>query len=197
MLTYFIIWLTNKRGVCMKTNVRPLIYVSFCAAIIAVLAQIIIPLPLVPITGQTLAIGLVVTILGKKMGTQAVGLYILLGAIGLPVFTAFSGGLGIIFGPTGGYIIGFLPTALVMGVYFERFGYTFTHAVVANVIGMFVTLAFGAVWLKVIADLSWQAALLSGVVPFLVTGVLKAVMAASIGLVVKRRLQQANVLQAA
>lgn len=197
MLTYFIIWLTNKRGVCMKTNVRPLIYVSFCAAIIAVLAQIIIPLPLVPITGQTLAIGLVVTILGKKMGTQAVGLYILLGAIGLPVFTAFSGGLGIIFGPTGGYIIGFLPTALVMGMYFERFGYTFTHAVVANVIGMFVTLAFGAVWLKVIADLSWQAALLSGVVPFLVTGVLKAVMAASIGLVVKRRLQQANVLQAA
>lgn len=181
----------------MKTNVRPLIYVSFCAAIIAVLAQITIPLPLVPITGQTLAIGLVVTILGKKLGTQAVGLYILLGAIGLPVFTAFSGGLGIIFGPTGGYIIGFLPTALVIGMYFERFGYTFTHAVVANVIGMFVTLAFGAVWLKVIADLSWQAALLSGVVPFLVTGVLKAVMAASIGLVVKRRLQQANVLQAA
>lgn len=174
---------------------RSLVYVAFCAAVIAVLAQVMIPLALVPITGQTLAIGLVVTLLGKKYGTQAVCLYIVLGAIGLPVFTAFSGGLGVLVGPTGGYIIGFIPTAIIMGLYFEKFGYTYAHAVTANIIGMFVTLLFGALWLKLFANLTWSAALISGVLPFIVAGIMKAFIAATVGLTLKRRLQQAKLLQ--
>ena len=179
----------------MKSSVFPMILTSLCAAIIAVLAQIIIPLPLIPITGQTLAIGLVVTILGLKHGTYAVLLYILLGAIGLPVFQSFTGGLGILFGPTGGYIVGFIPTALVIGFYLEKTRLTFTHALVANILGMLVTLAFGAVWLKYLAELSWTAALLSGVVPFLIVGVIKSILAAWVGVIVRQRLQQANILR--
>ena len=179
----------------MKSSVFPMILTSLCAAIIAVLAQIIIPLPLIPITGQTLAIGLVVTILGLKHGTYAVLLYILLGAIGLPVFQSFTGGLGILFGPTGGYIIGFIPTALVIGFYLEKTRLTFTHALVANILGMLVTLAFGAVWLKYVAELSWTGALLSGVIPFLIVGVIKAILAAWVGVIVRQRLKQANILR--
>jgi len=172
-----------------------MILTALCAAIIAVLAQIIIPLPLIPITGQTLAIGLVVTILGLKHGTYAVLLYILLGAIGLPVFQSFTGGLGILFGPTGGYIIGFIPTALVIGFYIEKTRLTFIHALVANILGMLVTLAFGAVWLKYLAELSWTASLLSGVIPFLIVGVIKAILAAWVGVIVRQRLKQANILR--
>lgn len=179
----------------MKSSVFPMILTAFCAAIIAVLAQVSIPLPLVPITGQTLAIGLVVTILGLKYGTYAVLLYVLLGAIGLPVFQGFTGGLAILFGPTGGYIVGFIPTALVIGYYLEKTRLTFTHALVANTLGMLVTLAFGAVWLKYLAELSWTAALLSGVIPFLVVGVIKAILAAWVGVIVRQRLEQANVLR--
>lgn len=179
----------------MKSSVFPMILTSLCAAIIAVLAQIIIPLPLIPITGQTLAIGLVVTILGLKHGTYAVLLYILLGAIGLPVFQGFTGGLGILFGPTGGYIIGFIPTALVIGFYLKKTRLTFTHALVANILGMLVTLAFGAVWLKYLAELSWTGALLSGVIPFLIVGVIKAILAAWVGVIVRQRLEQANILR--
>lgn len=179
----------------MKSSVFPMILTSLCAAIIAVLAQIIIPLPLIPITGQTLAIGLVVTILGLKHGTYAVLLYILLGAIGLPVFQSFTGGLGILFGPTGGYIVGFIPTALVIGFYLEKTRPTFTHALVANLLGMLVTLAFGAVWLKYLAELSWSSALLSGVIPFLIVGVIKAILAAWVGVIVRQRLQQAHILR--
>ena len=179
----------------MKSSVFPMILTSLCAAIIAVLAQIIIPLPLIPITGQTLAIGLVVTILGLKHGTYAVLLYILLGAIGLPVFQGFTGGLGILFGPTGGYIIGFIPTALVIGFYLEKTRLTFTHALVANILGMLVTLAFGAVWLKYLAELSWTGALFSGVIPFLIVGVIKAILAAWVGVIVRQRLEQANILR--
>jgi len=179
----------------MKSSVFPMILTSLCAAIIAVLAQIIIPLPLIPITGQTLAIGLVVTILGLKHGTYAVLLYILLGAIGLPVFQSFTGGLGILFGPTGGYIIGFIPTAIVIGFYLKKTRLTFTHALVANILGMLVTLAFGAVWLKYLAELSWTGALLSGVIPFLIVGVIKAILAAWVGVIVRQRLEQANILR--
>ena len=179
----------------MKSSVFPMILTSLCAAIIAVLAQILIPLPLIPITGQTLAIGLVVTILGLKHGTYAVLLYILLGAIGLPVFQGFTGGLGILFGPTGGYIIGFIPTALVIGFYLKKTRLTFPHALVANILGMLVTLAFGAVWLKYLAELSWTGALFSGVIPFLIVGVIKAILAAWVGVIVRQRLEQANILR--
>ena len=179
----------------MKSSVFPMILTALCTAIIAVLAQIIIPLPLIPITGQTLAIGLVVTILGLKYGTYAVLLYILLGAIGLPVFQSFTGGLGILFGPTGGYIIGFIPTAIVIGFYLKKTRLTFTHALVANILGMLVTLAFGAVWLKYLAELSWTGALFSGVIPFLIVGVIKAILAAWVGVIVRQRLEQANILR--
>lgn len=178
----------------MSTSLRLSILTAFCAAIISVLAQVTIPIPLVPITGQTLAIGIVVTILGVKYGTYSVLLYILLGAIGLPVFQLFTGGLGIIVGPTGGYIIGFIPTALVIGLYLQRSGTTFKHAVTANILGMFVTLAFGATWLKFIADLSWQAAFMSGVIPFILVGIVKAVLAAWLGVTVRARLTQAKLL---
>lgn len=181
-----------------KSSTYQYILAAFGAAIIAVLAQVTIPLPFspVPITGQTLAIGLVVTILGTKLGTLSVLLYILLGAVGMPVFSGMSGGLGIVVGPTGGYIIGFLPTAIVMGLYMKKFGVTIPQAVVANVIGMFITLAFGTAWLKIAADLTWTAAIMGGAAPFIIVGLLKAVLAAWLGVVVRRRLATAHLVEA-
>ena len=179
----------------MKSSVFQMILTALCAAIIAVLAQVSIPLPLVPITGQTLAIGLVVTILGLKYGTYSVLLYILLGAIGHPVFQGFSGGLSVIVGPTGGYIVGFIPCALAIGYYLEKTRPTFTHALVANIIGMVVTLLFGALWLKVVANLSWTGALVSGIAPFVVVGIIKSAIAAWAGVIIRKRLLQAKLLQ--
>ena len=155
-----------------------------------------IPLPLIPITGQTLAIGLVVTVLGAKLGTLSVLLYILLGAVGMPVFSGMSGGLGIVAGPTGGYIVGFLPSALLMGLYMKKFGFTLSHAIVANIIGMVITLAFGTAWLKIVADLTWTAAFMGGVAPFIIVGIIKAVLAAWLGVTVRRRLETAHLIEA-
>lgn len=103
-----------------QSRLRMLILTALCTAIICILAQITIPLPLVPITGQTLAIGIVATILGSKYGTLASLLYLILGAVGIPVFSGFSGGLGVIVGPTGGFIFGFIPTAFIIGYYLEK-----------------------------------------------------------------------------
>ena len=165
------------------------------AAIIAIFAQITIPLPLIPITGQTLAVGLAVTVLGLRYGTLSVLLYILLGAIGLPVFSGMKGGIGIILGPTGGYIAGFLVQAIGMGLYFETFGYSKTQAIIANILGMFITLAFGTAWLKVLADLTWVKAVLSGTAPFIIVGLLKAVIAGWVGAIVRERLVKIRLLE--
>lgn len=178
----------------MKNNTYQYIITAFGAAIIAVLAQITIPLPPIPITGQTLAIGLVVTILGVKLGSISVLLYIILGAIGLPVFSGFSGGLGIIVGPRGGYIIGFLPSAIIMGMYLKMYGVTYVQAIFANIIGMVITLSFGTVWLKFMADITWTAAFMGGAAPFIVVGIIKAFAAAWLGVIVRQRLQSARLL---
>ncbi|WP_342535556.1 biotin transporter BioY [Lysinibacillus sp. FSL K6-1151] len=179
-----------------KGSTYQYVLAAFGAAIIAVLAQVTIPLPLIPITGQTLAVGIVVTILGTRLGTISVLLYILLGAVGLPVFSGMSGGLGILVGPTGGYIVGFLVTAIIMGLYLDQFGITFVHAIIANIIGMIITLAFGTVWLKIIAEYTWTAAFMGGVAPFIVVGIVKAVLAAWIGVIVRRRLESAHLIEA-
>lgn len=179
-----------------KGSTYQYVLAAFGAAIIAVLAQVTIPLPLIPITGQTLAVGIVVTILGTRLGTISVLLYILLGAVGLPVFSGMSGGLGILVGPTGGYIVGFLVTAIIMGLYLDQFGITFVHAIIANIIGMIITLAFGTVWLKIVAEYTWTAAFMGGVAPFIVVGIVKAVLAAWIGVIVRRRLESAHLIEA-
>lgn len=178
----------------MKSKTYSYVVTAFGAAIIAVLAQITIPLPLIPITGQTLAVGLIVTILGTKYGTLSVLLYILLGAIGLPVFSGFSGGFAVLVGPTGGYIIGFLVQAYIMGIYMDKLGITYVHAIIANIIGMVITLAFGTTWLKFVGDLSWTAAFMGGAAPFIVVGIIKAVLAAWLGVLVRKRLESAHLL---
>ncbi|AXI00183.1 biotin transporter BioY [Sporosarcina sp. PTS2304] len=171
-----------------RSKLRMMIVSALFAAIIGVMAQLTIPLPLVPITGQTLAVGLAATILGSRYGTITVVVYLAMGAVGMPVFSSMSSGLGVIFGPTGGFLIGFIPTAFLTGYYMERTSFTFPHAMVANIIGMFVALTFGTVWLKFIAELSWTAAFMAGFVPFLIGGVIKAFLAAYAGILVRSRL---------
>src|SRR5690625_2911669 len=132
-------------------KLRMMIVTALFAAIISILAQVSIPLPLgVPITGQTLAIGLAATILGARFGTLSVLLYLIIGAIGVPVFAQLTGGLGILVGPTGGFLVGFIPATFIMGYFLEKTSFTVANALIANIIGMFITLFFGTAWLKVV-----------------------------------------------
>lgn len=177
-----------------QIKLRTMIVTALFAAIIGVMAQITIPLPLIPITGQTLAIGLAATILGSRYGTAAVILYLIIGSAGVPVFAEFSGGISKLIGPTGGFLVGFIPATLIIGLYMEKFGFVYRNAVIANIIGMLITLAFGTAWLKISAQLSWTAALASGFTPFLIVGIIKAVLASWIGIILRNRLLSAKLL---
>lgn len=177
-----------------RNHLKMWIMSALFAAIIGILAQVTIPLPLVPITGQTLAVGLAATILGSRYGTLSVILYAIMGAIGIPLFSGMSGGLGVIVGPTGGFIIGFIPAAFLTGLYLEKTRFTVMNGMIANTIGMLVTLSFGTVWLKFAAAMTWTTAFASGFLPFIVVGLIKAFLASWIGITVYNRLLSAKLL---
>lgn len=125
-----------------------LVYIAFFAVLIAVCAWVSIPAPkpLVPFTMQTFAIFLTMLCLGGRRGFYSVAVYLLLGAVGCPVFTSFRGGLGVLLDTTGGYLIGFLALALVYRFLTARFGEAFPVQIAACVAGLVTCYAFGTAW---------------------------------------------------
>ncbi|OOR99701.1 biotin transporter BioY [Haemophilus paracuniculus] len=149
------------------------------ANLIALFAQISIPLPLVPITGQTLALTVVGFALGRKAGTAAVLAYLAEGAIGLPVFANGASGLGVLFGASGGYLIGFVPTAYLLG-YFSDKGVlnSFVKSVGVALLATIVTFAFGLAQLSLFVPA--DKVLEFGLYPFVLGGIVKAVLASAL-----------------
>ena len=126
-------------------QVLDLVYISIGAALIAICSWISIPTA-VPFTLQTFAVFFVLLLLGGERGTIATLIYILLGALGVPVFAGFSGGIGILFGSTGGYIIGFLFTGLIYMLFSRVFKKSIVIKIAALVLGLAVCYAFGTAW---------------------------------------------------
>lgn len=100
-----------------KNKIQKLVVTGVFTAVLAVLSQLSIPIPTgVPVTLQTFAVALCAFVLGPKLGTISVFLYLAMGAVGIPVFSGFSGGFGILFGMTGGFLWGFLLMAFLCGI---------------------------------------------------------------------------------
>lgn len=128
-----------------RTKTLDMVYIAIFAVFIAICSWISIPTT-VPFTLQTFAVFLAVGVLGGRRGTLAVLIYVLLGLVGIPVFAGFTGGIGILAGTTGGYIVGFLFTALVMWA-MERIPGRRTWILAASmVVGLIVCYAFGTAW---------------------------------------------------
>lgn len=162
------------------TRVRDAVLVVSAALFTAVLAQVAIPVPgsPVPITGQTLAVVLTAAALGPVRGLAGQALYLLLGAVGLPFYSEASGGLEVVAGATGGYLVGFLPAAFLIGLA-ARHGLDRApwKALPLFVAGQAVIFAIGVPWLAVVADLSAAEAVEAGLYPFIVGGLVKAALA--------------------
>ena len=128
-----------------RLNTGDLALVALFAAVMAVCSWITVPAA-VPFTLQTMGVFLAVGLLGGKRGTISVLVYLFLGAIGLPVFSGFSGGLGYMMGATGGYIIGFLFSALIMWFMEKVFGRDMKILILSMVLGLILCYAFGTAW---------------------------------------------------
>lgn len=132
-----------------RTKTHDMVLISLFAALTAICSWISIPAA-VPFTLQTMAVFLAVGLLGGKRGALCILIYILLGAMGLPVFSGFSGGLGILFGTTGGYIMGFLLSALLMWALEPLTSKKPWGLIVSMILGLLVCYAFGTVWFRMV-----------------------------------------------
>ena len=152
------------------------------AAVTAVAAQITIPVTPVPFTLQVLAVILSGLLLGPRIGALAQAIYVLVGAVGVPVFSGFTGGLGHVFGPTGGYLISYPIAAAVAGLAARPIArYPRRRALLTALLWGCASLAviyvFGTVWLAVVSGLTLMEAVAAGVLPFIIFDLIKVAIA--------------------
>ena len=143
--------------------------IGVMTAVTCILGPFSIPLPFspVPISFTNLAIYLAAYVLGMKACTVSYLIYMLLGMVGVPVFSGFTGGVGKLLGPTGGYLIGFIFLAAIAGFFVEKFPAKIYMHVVGMIIGMAICYIFGTAWLAGQLGMSFVAALGIGVIPYL------------------------------
>ena len=172
--------------------IRELCYTAIFTAIIAVCAQIQIQQPSgIPFTLQTWGIALAGLVLGPKKGALAALAYILLGAAGAPVFALFTGGFGIIAGPTGGFILSFPLMALIVGLGDKKGGIVWM--MLGLVAGTAVNLFSGMLYFSLITSSSLQAAFAAAVAPFLIVEIIKIATLPLISKSIKAVLKKAKV----
>lgn len=166
-----------------KIKTKQMVLIALMTAVTCVLGPLSIPLPFspVPISLTNFAIFLAIFVLGMKSGTISFIIYLLLGAVGVPVFSSFRGGLQVLAGPTGGYLIGFIFLALIMGFALDHFDRKLVPTIIGMIIGMAVCYAFGTVWLAKLLSLSFKEGLMMGVIPYLAGDAAKIIIAAIVG----------------
>ena len=185
---------------------RRLALCAVMAAVICVLAPISLPIGPISLTGGTLAIYLTACLLGGGWGAAATLTYLLLGFVGLPVFSNYMGGAERLAGPTGGYLVGYLPRVFIAGAVVTLTLARFRDggrrgaaiALVLQFLGMAlgtaVLYAFGTAWYCVQAGVDLQKALAACVIPFIPFDLAKMAAALAVGVPVRRRLERANLL---
>jgi len=148
-------------------TLRKMVLASLMAALTAVGAYMFVPIGPVPIVLTTLFVLLTGLLLGSLWGLASIGVYLLVGAIGLPVFAGGRGGLAHFFGPTGGYLLGFALSAWITGFISERSKGFLISDIIAVLAGSLAIYGLGVPWLKIVTQMSWSKTLIVGVIPFL------------------------------
>jgi len=153
---------------------------AILSAFICVCAPWAVPFGAVPLTLATLAVYITAGVAGPKQGTLCVFLYILIGAAGIPVFSGFSGGVGILTGVTGGFIIGYLPCAFITGFIIDRARNRKFICPAAMAAGTLVCYAFGLLWYLFVTGADVRTALTACILPFLPCDVIKIAAASAV-----------------
>jgi len=149
------------------------IYTALFAALIAAGAFISIPVGPVPIVLQNMFVLMAALVLGPRWGLGAILLYLFMGACGFPVFSGGTGGLGRLFGPTGGYLLGYIPAVTVTAVLAKTLGHRPINDALAMVVGSLLVYGAGVPWLKFATGMPWDKTLALGLFPFIIGDIIK------------------------
>lgn len=175
-------------------KVKDMTYIALMAAILCVVAPIIIPLPFspIPLSLATFIIYLLSVVIGAKKAVIAVIIYIIIGAVGVPVFSGYGAGLQKIVGPTGGYMLGYIACALASGYFADKFESKIYMYAIGMVLGTAICYTLGTLWMSYSTGMKFVEALFAGVIPFLIGDVIKIVVATIVGYKIRRIIIKTN-----
>lgn len=171
-----------------KINPATMTAVAVMTAVMCIFGPMSLPIGPVPISLTVFTVFLAVYILGPWKGTLAYLIYLLVGLTGIPVFSGYSAGPEKLFGMTGGYLIGFIPMALISGIFIDRFWKKIPLQAAGMILGLLVCYVFGTTWLAIMGGMTFSAALKAGVLPFVIFDLIKIAVSISIGRAVRIRL---------
>ena len=177
-----------------KFSITQIAVIGVMTAVICILAPFSLPIGPVPISFTNLAIYIALYVLGMKRGTISYLIYLLIGLVGVPVFSGFTGGPQKLFGPTGGYLIGFIPMAVIAGIVIDKCMKKWYFCLLAMIAGTCVCYLFGTAWLAFQANMTFKAALAAGVIPFIIEDLIKMVLALLIGPQIHKQLVKAQLV---
>ena len=163
----------------MHDSILNTVYIALFAALIAVCSWITIPVGVIPITLQTMAVCITAGMLGPWRGTLTVAVWLAIGAVGMPVFSGFNSGIGALMGPTGGYLVGFLPMALIIGGAAHLFKGKWYLLAASMVLGIAVLYTFGTAWFLILMGGKYTlgGALAACVIPYIIPDLVKIALA--------------------
>ena len=171
-----------------------MVMMALFAAVTCILAPLAVPVGPIPISLTNLVIFISPYVLGWRRGTAAYLVYLLIGLAGLPVFSGFEGGIGKFAGPTGGYLVGFILTSVICGIFTERWDKTgLLHKarnVLGMILGMIAAYAFGTAWFCLSTGTGVFPALLLCVVPFIPGDLIKMAIAVAVGPMLRRQIKK-------
>ena len=170
--------MTASSAPARRNMTRSLVLTALMAALTAICSQIQIPLPMIPINLALFAVHLSGALLGWKYGALSMVVYALLGVIGAPVFAGFGSGPAVLFGKTGGYILGYILCALIVGALSRKFAFSFKN----------VCYAFGTIWFMVLTGMNLATSMSYCVIPFLPGDAVKILLAAFLALRLRKPL---------
>ena len=173
-----------------SSHTYAMVSTALMAAVTCILAPFSVPIGPVPISLTNLAIYISLYLLDWKRGTISYLIYLLLGFAGLPVFSGFTGGVAKLAGPTGGYIIGFIPMAILAGIIIDRFHQRWLQ-LLGMIVGTAICYAFGTAWFCAQAGYTVSAALAVCVFPFIPADLIKMLIAMTIGPEIRQRMGSA------
>jgi biotin transport system substrate-specific component len=163
-----------------RLTVKHMVQCGISAALLAISAWLSIPMPQVSFTMQSFAVFFTLGLLGGRRGCISIVIYLLMGAVGLPVFSGFRGGLGILMGVTGGYIWGFLVAGLLYWAVTAVFGQKTRIRLAAMILGMAACYVCGTVWYQYIYGGNFWAVMTVCVLPYLLPDGIKILLAISL-----------------
>nr|WP_307989608.1 biotin transporter BioY [uncultured Niameybacter sp.] len=170
-----------------KLSTKELVIVGLGAALMGVFSQLSIPIPTVPLTLQVFGAIILAVILESKLATLSMIVYTLIGGIGIPVFANFNRGFNVIVGPTGGYILGFILLAYIVGKVAEQKNKSIL--IIGTYMGLILQYMIGTLQLKMVLNMSFGEAMIAGVYPFILKDLILTGVALVVALQVKKQVR--------